>query len=482
MIWQTFVAEYSDSRDGQCAMRSLDGHTMYGNRIRVMYRYQDGSSPVTAHNHSSSEDTMRGISRLVIESPKSLGHVAAGVQTFAGEKHDEHENEIEQIEDMTNSSPFTHRRPLPPCPSSLFHTSSAILASPLHHTTSEQDLRRRAASVAVPGDANAVSGKDAALARRTSITFGQDAHRHAQACANATAFIKSGQIRARSISDSSASPPPAQVAVKQSFNSSAYVTANAPDASRQAKLAASPQGPREIHHNSSNYGTTSSLGLSLPQTPQNSSVTATVLNQTFITPPGIYNRQDHGDPQTPNMYYPSQVYWPNHSSPLSPMMPISAGDFVSQSPHNHGVQFPGNEEYAFYTNRSIAPGMNPSLGIIADGTLPRSHSSSMMSPRSPTSPANLRRRGPSSPGGRSASDNNAEKGGNGLDIERIAQGLDTRTTVMVKNIPNKLSDRELIEYIANVEPNRIDFLYLRMDFQNGTLLLFILDIFPQSIN
>ncbi|KLO18431.1 hypothetical protein SCHPADRAFT_819890 [Schizopora paradoxa] len=38
---------------------------------------------------------------------------------------------------------------------------------------------------------------------------------------------------------------------------------------------------------------------------------------------------------------------------------------------------------------------------------------------------------------------------------------------MIKNIPNKLSDRDLVEYIAKVCPRKIDFLYLRMDFQNG---------------
>lgn len=57
---------------------------------------------------------------------------------------------------------------------------------------------------------------------------------------------------------------------------------------------------------------------------------------------------------------------------------------------------------------------------------------------------------------------------NQLDIRKIEQGLDTRTTVMIKNIPNKMTDRELIAYINKICPRRIDFLYLRMDFQNGT--------------
>ena len=56
---------------------------------------------------------------------------------------------------------------------------------------------------------------------------------------------------------------------------------------------------------------------------------------------------------------------------------------------------------------------------------------------------------------------------NQLDFNRIKQGLDTRTTVMIKNIPNKMSDKDLLSFIAKVCPRRIDFMYLRMDFQNG---------------
>jgi len=38
---------------------------------------------------------------------------------------------------------------------------------------------------------------------------------------------------------------------------------------------------------------------------------------------------------------------------------------------------------------------------------------------------------------------------------------------MIKNIPNKMSDKDLLAFINRVCPRRIDFLYLRMDFQNG---------------
>ncbi|KAK7685340.1 hypothetical protein QCA50_011704 [Cerrena zonata] len=56
---------------------------------------------------------------------------------------------------------------------------------------------------------------------------------------------------------------------------------------------------------------------------------------------------------------------------------------------------------------------------------------------------------------------------NQLNLDTIENGGDTRTTVMIKNIPNKMSDRDLLDFIERVCPRKIDFLYLRMDFQNG---------------
>ncbi|KAL0574303.1 hypothetical protein V5O48_007661 [Marasmius crinis-equi] len=54
-----------------------------------------------------------------------------------------------------------------------------------------------------------------------------------------------------------------------------------------------------------------------------------------------------------------------------------------------------------------------------------------------------------------------------LDLVKIASGTDTRTTVMIKNIPNKLSSDDLYAFISAVVPRRVDFLYLRMDFSNA---------------
>ena len=45
---------------------------------------------------------------------------------------------------------------------------------------------------------------------------------------------------------------------------------------------------------------------------------------------------------------------------------------------------------------------------------------------------------------------------------------------MIKNIPNKMSDKDLMSFIAKVCPRRIDFMYLRMDFQNGKFVRHVL--------
>ncbi|KAK7205948.1 RNA recognition motif 2-domain-containing protein [Myxozyma melibiosi] len=55
---------------------------------------------------------------------------------------------------------------------------------------------------------------------------------------------------------------------------------------------------------------------------------------------------------------------------------------------------------------------------------------------------------------------------NVVDLERIARGLDTRTTLMLRNIPNKVDQRMLKDYIDVTNRGTYDFLYLRIDFLN----------------
>lgn len=53
-----------------------------------------------------------------------------------------------------------------------------------------------------------------------------------------------------------------------------------------------------------------------------------------------------------------------------------------------------------------------------------------------------------------------------LDIERIMRGEDTRTTLMVKNIPNKYTSKMLLATIDERHRGTYDFIYLPIDFKN----------------
>ncbi|KAJ8567943.1 hypothetical protein K7X08_020665 [Anisodus acutangulus] len=53
-----------------------------------------------------------------------------------------------------------------------------------------------------------------------------------------------------------------------------------------------------------------------------------------------------------------------------------------------------------------------------------------------------------------------------LDLEKIMSGEDARTTLMIKNIPNKYTSKMLLAAIDETHKNTYDFLYLPIDFKN----------------
>lgn len=55
---------------------------------------------------------------------------------------------------------------------------------------------------------------------------------------------------------------------------------------------------------------------------------------------------------------------------------------------------------------------------------------------------------------------------NTIDLNRVANGLDTRTTLMIRNIPNKFTQKMLQDWVDETSRGTYDFLYLRMDFRN----------------
>ena len=52
-----------------------------------------------------------------------------------------------------------------------------------------------------------------------------------------------------------------------------------------------------------------------------------------------------------------------------------------------------------------------------------------------------------------------------INLEKIMSGEDRRTTLMLKNIPNKYYQKSLLQEIDMKHKGRYDFLYLPMDFK-----------------
>ncbi|XP_024027450.1 protein MEI2-like 1 isoform X2 [Morus notabilis] len=65
-----------------------------------------------------------------------------------------------------------------------------------------------------------------------------------------------------------------------------------------------------------------------------------------------------------------------------------------------------------------------------------------------------------------ANSNNVDKRQYELDVDRLAHGEDSRTTLMIKNIPNKYTSKMLLAAIDEYCRGTYDFLYLPIDFKN----------------
>ncbi|KIK67327.1 hypothetical protein GYMLUDRAFT_37419 [Collybiopsis luxurians FD-317 M1] len=143
---------------------------------------------------------------------------------------------------------------------------------------------------------------------------------------------------------------------------------------------------------------------------------------------------------------------------------------------NAGAVPPPHDPY-WQISSSVGPCFSPGMPLIPyfppPPPLPGEHQQVPQSPF-PTRDGSPRRSDSSSPSHIVKNPSLSNSAGkkepsehNQLNLAKIEEGLDTRTTIMIKNIPNKMTDRDLMAYIAKVCPKKIDFLYLRMDFKNG---------------
>lgn len=198
-------------------------------------------------------------------------------------------------------------------------------------------------------------------------------------------------------------------------------------------------------------------------------------------------------PPTPQLFHaaplPQQPLMHNDGFMHHPMPPPVAQDpwFASQAPPGlqlppanpglfDGFGQPGSLSPVGPPSRQIPPRQSPQTprklfhgrGHTFDGSQGNGSPGQTMSPTSPTSLSHSASMDALTQGFASLTANpNEISQKNQLDLAAIEKGLDTRTTVMIKNIPNKMTDKDLMDFIARTSPRRIDFLYLRMDFQNG---------------
>ncbi|TPX31681.1 hypothetical protein SmJEL517_g05049 [Synchytrium microbalum] len=89
----------------------------------------------------------------------------------------------------------------------------------------------------------------------------------------------------------------------------------------------------------------------------------------------------------------------------------------------------------------------------------------LVSPRSSAAPVMGQPQQQRSGSNSSSSGSSAAQKGD-FDLERVVAGRDSRTTFMIKNIPNKYTQQMLIDFLNDGHLGEFDFLYLRIDFLN----------------
>lgn len=176
-----------------------------------------------------------------------------------------------------------------------------------------------------------------------------------------------------------------------------------------------------------------------------------------IAPPFLY----HGSPPPPEAFMPMPT--DNFTVPS----PLQVQDYWAYAGHHHNYTFSSQQMHTpSQPLRQVLEGFDS--GATESGM--QAHPPRRERRNGQSRNSTRWSHGSSFPGDCEAPAENNTK--NQLNLDTIEGGGDTRTTVMIKNIPNKMSDRDLLDFIDRVCPRTIDFLYLRMDFQNGKLLVF----------
>lgn len=166
---------------------------------------------------------------------------------------------------------------------------------------------------------------------------------------------------------------------------------------------------------------------------------------------------------------PHMLPSPHHHVSSAPAINPSLWDRRRAHPRNADVHtfHPGSLGRAGLTSRNTFPrAWGSHVDFALNGTPPR-HRARMSQGRNYVGPAS------DAPNDRITnriSDSSANQAGDKkqfeLIIERIFHGEDSRTTIMIKNIPNKYSAKLLLATIDEYNKGTYDFFYLPIDFKN----------------
>jgi len=117
-----------------------------------------------------------------------------------------------------------------------------------------------------------------------------------------------------------------------------------------------------------------------------------------------------------------------------------------------GQQFQNNKPEFFATPDFEGTALSKTASLPDYSQIPESNSNGSSAPHTP------RRRGSN------ASQDDKLK--YILDISKVASGEDERTTLMIKNIPNKYTQKMLLNTVNDTHKGTYDFFYLPIDFKN----------------
>ncbi|CAA7400502.1 unnamed protein product [Spirodela intermedia] len=168
----------------------------------------------------------------------------------------------------------------------------------------------------------------------------------------------------------------------------------------------------------------------------------------------------------PSLWDQGQAYVADAAASVAGFRPGSLGSTgFSGSPTPHGLELPSHAVF-------------PHVGLPSPHMFHVSRSS--MASSSVETAAGDRGR---SRRGDAASSQPENKKQYELDIERIVRGEDPRTTLMIKNIPNKYTSKMLLASIDEHHRGTYDFIYLPIDFKNKCNVgyAFINMVDPQQI-